>query len=478
MRDSQLWTVQCWVDQRDAIGARMGVSRRLALWAALLSGALLGGALVVAAADRVGEPASVPGLRALPHHGCLTSGIARGCDRARALRHASWTTISPDGRNVYVGAERSNAVAVFTRDAGTGVLRQLPGRTGCWSEEGRDGCAAGRGLHLARPIAISGDGRSVYAGTLDGVAVFHRDRRTGAIRQLDGAEGCVADRPLDKCAQGRALTNVRALTVAPGGRYLYVAARGSDAITVFARSLPSGALQQLPGPAGCVSQNPIEGCASGRGLDGGRGVVLSPDRRFVYVAAEDGDALAVFARDPVTGGLTQLPGRAGCLQRLGADGCAPLATLRSPHHLVLSSDGRFAYVASDTIGAVVVLRRSAHTGQLVPVTGRGGCISSPPRPDCRRGLALGGAHSLALAPSGRVLYAVGRRDHALAVLARDPVSGGLRQRGCVGRIRVRACAPAPGLRGVHSVAVSADGRYVYVASELADAVVTLATQRR
>ncbi len=421
-------------------------------------------------------------LRAVGRQGCLTSGSAPGCDGARGLRRASWVTISSDDRNVYVGAERSNAVAAFRRDPRTGILGQLPGRRGCSSERGRGGCAAGRGLRAARPIALSPDGRNLYAGTLDGVAAFQRDRRTGTLRQLPGAQGCVADRPLDGCARGRGISNVRALTVAPGGRYLFVAARGSDAVTVFARSRRSGELRQLPGATGCVSEAPIEGCARGRGLDGGRGVVLSPDRRFVYVTAEDGNSLAVFTLDVRTGRLEQLSGRAGCLQRFGADGCSPLATLRSPHHLILSGDGRFAYVASDTIGALVTLRREARTGRLDPVTGRRGCVASPPRPACRTGHALGGAHSLALAPGGRQLYAVGRGDHAIAVLARDAATGALTQvagpRGCTGSSRVHDCAHAAGLRGVHSVAASADGRNVYAASELDDSVVTLATRRR
>ena len=432
-------------------------------------------------AGEAGEPPA-GGLRQLGRPGCLSSAAQTSCSRARALAGASWVTVSPDGRNVYVGAVRSNAVAVFARDARTGALRQLRGRAGCVSPGGRGGCSAGRALSVARPIAVTRDGRSVYAGTAEGVVTFARERGTGAIRQLPGASGCVTQLGATGCRRGRGLLVVRALAVARNGRSVYAAARTSDAVAVFARGVHSGRLRQLRGEAGCVSREPLRGCARGRGLDGPRGVVLSPDQRFVYVAAEDGDSIAVFARDRRSGRLRQLSGRAGCLQRFGAQGCARLATLRSPHHLVLSPDGRFAYVASDTIGAVVVLRRSRRTGRLTPVTGRQGCVATPSRPECSSARALRNAHSLAMAPGGRILFVAGRGDHAVSTLERNPATGALTQpagaSGCIGRTLVSSCAVALGLRGVHSVAASADGRDVYAATELDDAVVSLATAPR
>jgi 6-phosphogluconolactonase (cycloisomerase 2 family) len=434
--------------------------------------------MVVAVAPLVAAARRHPeaGLRQPARHGCVAERSLAGCDRGRALKGASWVTVAPDGRNVYVGADRGNSVAAFARDPRTGALRQLRGRTGCVSQAGSMGCRAGRALRLARPVAVSPDGRSVYAGTLDGVAVFSRGRG-GGLRQLPGRRGCVAQSGVQGCALGRGVANVRALTVAPDGHRLYVAARGSDAVAVFARSQRSGVLHQLPGAAGCIAERPLPGCGHGRGIDGGRGVVLSPDRRFVYVAAEDGDSVAIFARSR-GGGLTQLPGPAGCLQRLGKDGCAQLVTLSSPHHILITRDGRFVYVASGKIGAVAILRRDGRTGRLSGVPGRRGCVQSPPRPRCSAGRALRGAHSLALSAGDRLLYAVGRDDHAIAVLARDPRTGALAQlpgrRGCIGRAAVSSCAPAHGLRGVHSVAASPDGRDLYAASELDDALVTLA----
>jgi hypothetical protein len=87
-----------------------------------------------------------------------------------------------------------------------------------------------------------------------------------------------------------------------------------------------------------------------------------------------------------------------------------------------------------------------------------------------------------MAPDGRVLYVAARGEAAVSILERDAATGALAQRagapGCVGQTLVRSCAVARGLGGVHSVAASLDGRDVYAATELDDAVVSLAAGRR
>jgi 6-phosphogluconolactonase (cycloisomerase 2 family) len=367
-------------------------------------------------------------------------------------------------------------VAVFAAAAGT--LTQLRGRAGCVAEGAADGCARGRALANARPVVVAPDGGSVYVGTQSGLAVFARDRATGELSQLPGRAGCVSATPRgarEGCAIGRGTVSVRALTVSRDGRFLYVATNGSNAVSVFARRRGSGALRQLPGAAGCLSERSLSGCGLGRGLDGGRGVALSPDQRFVYVPAESGDSLAVFARSPRTGALRQLPGGAGCLQPSGAEGCGRARTLANPHQLVISRDGRFAYVAVNDNNGVAVLARSATTGTLRQVPGRAGCVEEGGHDGCAPGHALRDAHSLALTPDGRTLYVVANGSDAIAVFEVDRRTGTLRQlagrRGCIGP--APRCIPSPGLDAVHQVAVSPDGQAAYAASEISNAVVTL-----
>lgn len=423
------------------------------------------GALAPTIAAAVGGPRRLPGRQA-----CLSEGGREGCAVGRGLRRASWVTVSGDGRSVYVGAQDSGAVVVLARNARTGALVQLPGRAGCVATGGADGCARGRALATVRPVAVAPDGGSVYAGTGAGVAAFARSVRTGALRQLARRAGCVAEGGGHGCATGRGVAGTRALGLSRDGRFLYAAGNGADAVAVFARDRRSGALRQL----GCLTEHARPGCRRGRGLVGPRSVTLTPDQRFVYVTGEFGDSIAVFARSARTGALRQLPGRAGCLQSHGADGCAPGRALRSPHELILSPDGRFAYVASDDSDGVAVLRRSATTGTLHQLPGRAGCVEEGHYEGCTPGRALGNAHSLAMSPDGDRLYVAGNAADAIATFAVDRRSGTLHQlpgaAACTGS--TSGCTPAPGLHGVHQLAVY--GRFLYAASEGSDAVAALA----
>src|SRR4029077_17459391 len=80
-------------------------------------------------------------------------------------------TISPDGKNGYLlipffdaNLERAE-VQIYDRNPATGSLVQKQGKAGCIAEGRRKGCAQGRGLRSGDGIAISPDGRNVYAST-------------------------------------------------------------------------------------------------------------------------------------------------------------------------------------------------------------------------------------------------------------------------------------------------------------------------
>ena len=77
-------------------------------------------------------------------------------------------------------------MAVFARDSRTGALRQLPGRAGCVDPGGSDGCARGRALFAPAAVAVSPEGGNEYVASAfgDTVAVFNRDSVSGALRHL------------------------------------------------------------------------------------------------------------------------------------------------------------------------------------------------------------------------------------------------------------------------------------------------------
>ena len=84
-------------------------------------------------------------------------------------------------------------------------------------------------------LVVSPDGANVYvtaygSGALD---VLDRDRRSGAVIQRPGKAGCIAARPLPRCTRGRALKGLSSVAVSPDGRFLYATAARSNAVDVF-----------------------------------------------------------------------------------------------------------------------------------------------------------------------------------------------------------------------------------------------------
>jgi DNA-binding beta-propeller fold protein YncE len=151
-------------------------------------------------------------------------------------------TVSPDGKTVYVASELSDAVAVFARNTTSGALTQLAGLAGCVSEDGTSGsCRDGKALTTPQEVTVSPDGQSAYVDAVQShaVDVFKRDTTTGALTQLAGLAGCVSeDGTSGSCRDGKALGLPDGVTVSPDGKSVYAASFYSNAIAVFARQSP------------------------------------------------------------------------------------------------------------------------------------------------------------------------------------------------------------------------------------------------
>lgn len=315
------------------------------------------------------------------------------CSVARAVGLPTALALSPDGRSAYVAAHRE-AVATLTRDPRTGVLKAPGGRAGCHSRDGTPGgerarklrapralgrersCTVARGLFGAGDVVVSPDGRNVYVGSADGLAIFDRDARSGTLRQKPGRSGCIT------------LTGAER-----GGRI----------------------------------ERPT--CERAAGLYGAGSVALSPDGRTLYVTSAE---VLAFRRDSATGALARIPGREGCVAatRRGAGGipCRAHPAIDGATAITVSPDGRHAYATAgadaDATGAIAILARDSDSGALTPVAGRAGCIAR--RGDCGRARGLGGAAALAFSPDGSDAYIVSVLGCTLAIFDRE--SGALRQR--------------------------------------------------
>ena len=433
---------------------------------------LLGQILLAAAVEPEGAAAAPVGRLAQPkgEAGCIHARGTNRCARGRAVGSPEDIAISPDGRHAYVASYGSHAVAVFARDRRSGELTQLGGRRGCVRHEGGGSCSSARALAHPMSIAVSPDGANVYvaAAGSDALSVFRRDRRSGALRQLSGAAGCLSQRPGGGCVVGRALNEPTSVAVSPDGERVYVTGRRfPSAVAVFDRG-GDGRLAQPGGSAGCVSHGGGSGCGVARAISAPEEVTVTPDSRHVLVAGARSNAVAVLSSGPA--GLSQAPGQAGCIARGGAEGCARGRALAGPVDLAVTPDGRGVYVASSRSDGVAILRRDRGTGALSQRLNRTGCISQEGGGGrCGRGRALDEVWGVALSPDGRNLYAVSAKVNMLGAIARNRSTGRLAQLpgryACFIRAGGLGCPDGRGLTVAVAVTVSPDGRNVYVASE-------------
>jgi DNA-binding beta-propeller fold protein YncE len=384
--------------------------------------------------------------------------------------------ISPDGTSVYVAASKSNAIAIFRRDAATGTLTQAASTAGCIALAGAGGCATAVGLAGPNSLAVSADGRNVYATALtsNAVTVFRRDPATGALSQATDGSGCIANAATTGCTTGRALGGPTVVTVSPDGQNVYVGAFTGNAVAVFARSSATGALTQPAGAAGCIANAPAAGCATGLGLAGPEGMAISPDGGNVYVASAVSGTLGVFARDRSTGALTQAAGITGCIADVATAGCTTGKRLNGANAVALSPDGGQVYVTSLGSQSVTTFTRAAGSGLLVQQTGTAACLIDVLAVGCSLGRSLAAPEGVATSPDGAGVYITASQSGALVVLDRNSATGSVQQKprlaGCVVTGRAPDCMHARGLLGAGSLAVSPDGRYVYAASFRSDSV--------
>ncbi|HTT94759.1 MAG TPA: hypothetical protein VMF55_08800 [Solirubrobacterales bacterium] len=469
--------------------------------------ALLGLPAFAAAAE---EPDLVPpaetnvgALEQLPGRlGCLSSGKAakRVCGRGRALKGAGpgvgsrAIAVSPDGRNVYVAASGADAIAVFDRNPVTGALTQPRGRRGCvaavvGTAKG-ESCGVAIGLIGPNSVQVSPDGRTVYATSRTGssITTFHRNGKTGALTQLPpGASGCISGQAIPGCTLGRALKWPDVVVVSPDGGNVYVGDFAGSGVISFSRARGSGALTQLAGTAGCITEAGAEGCAKGLRMDHVEGMAINSRGSTVYAAAPFSNAIDILQRDRSTGALTQAGDGNGCITVEAEE--APVCTrgyqFAGVNALVVSPKGGNVYATSLTSNSVTMFRPTEGGGLAQPArpqeegvpAGLGdpeGCLVYLRSPGCSFGRAMSVPEGLALSPTGTNLYVSAFLSGAIDVLDRDGETGAVNQkpgeRGCLASPKVGGCAPGRALGLTGSVVVSPDGRNVYSTSQASSAV--------
>lgn len=298
--------------------------------------------------------------------GCHTdTGSPASCTPAQGLDGAYSVAISPDGTSVYAVSLSDSAIATFSRNTSSGALTAA----GCISDAG-DPAVCGvtePGLSGARSVVVSPDGKSVYvAGTGDSAVVrFNRNTTTGA---LTGA-GCIADVGVSGCGSTQqGLQGAISLAISPDGRSVYAGSTTENAVVQFDRDTTTGALTGV----GCIRDAGSSGCGSTQeGLNALLSIDVSADGKSLYAASIGDDALVRFNRDTATGALTgagcvtDVPSPTACAQtQEGLDGASGVA---------VSADGTAVYVASTIDDALVTFERvpdaSNHNRISLPLDG-------------------------------------------------------------------------------------------------------------
>ena len=294
----------------------------------------------------------------------------------------------------------------------------------------------------------------------------------GALSQKSGTAGCISEDGSDGtggvCQDGRGLREVESVAISPDGEDVYSLSFQEGTVAKLDREPTSGELSQDPGSAGCISPGGSGGCNVGKKLSGGQELVASPDGRNVYVAAS---TAVVTLNRGVGGSLTQeTVGTSGCIAEQAVESvCAPGKKLSSPVALAVSPDGKNVYVASFD-NKLAVLNRNAATGVLSQtLTGTGGCVHEQIGGECEAGKALRIPAKIAVSPDGRNVYL--SSFFGVSIFSRDPTTGALHQNmtgtsGCITRDGSEGkCQKDPTLLGVEEIAFGPDGRTAYVASQ-------------
>jgi DNA-binding beta-propeller fold protein YncE/predicted Ser/Thr protein kinase len=301
------------------------------------------------------QPQSRPG-------GCFARAI-KTCARARGLGRADSVAVSPDDRNVYVTSYDTDALLTFDRNRRSGALVQKQGRAGCVASPAMRGCGEVHAMDGPEAVTVSPDGKNVYvgAGEDDAVLVFDRDADSGALTRREDRSGCVsATGTGGTCGLAPGLDisdGTKSIAVSPDGHTVY-AASGKNGIVVAFKRDKTGGLTAIAGVEGCISPSGTGGrCAHAPRAGGAVGVTVSPDGRNVYVASYS-DAVLAVDRNQRTGGLRLKRGRNGCVSKSSTSGrCATVQTLGGATAVTISADGRSVYVVGYTSDAVTVFRR-------------------------------------------------------------------------------------------------------------------------
>lgn len=194
--------------------------------------------------------------------------------------------------------------------------------------------------------------------------------------------------------------------------------------------------------------------------------------RILFAAFTSAAVALVFASgaSAATGSLTDL----GCFEDVESSGSVPCAGsqqgLLGANDVAVSPDGKSVYVVGYYDDAIVRFDRNPATGALAPM----GCIADVGVPSCGvNQQGLDDPYGVAVSPDGKSVYVAAEGDNSVVEFARDTTTGALTGQGCFDITAINACGLSrqfESLGGASDVVVSPDNLSVYVTGNNAHAV--------
>jgi 6-phosphogluconolactonase (cycloisomerase 2 family) len=341
------------------------------------------------------------------------------------------SAISPDGKFLYASCWNPGALVVFARDIETGKLTHVQTVTGKPDLLG------------ATRVELSPDARFVVLAAFQSkdAFLFQRDAQSGKVKLLQTAP-----------RTGKDWEFPVSVTFSPNGKFACFADDGGR-----------------PGPGGIrvfrvegerlVDVGEDEGLA--RCFYGARSLAFHPDGKTLFVACARPGSLVVVDFNPDTG-ATRVRQVLWATSRGGHDFSAlevgDVTGTEGLVDVVVSPDAKYLVTSSGRFGGATALTsfRYGDDGRLSFVTS----IKSSGQAGGARGFV--GGNQVAITPDGRDVYAAGTITGVVACAGRDPSTGSLVPRGVVPDGGPQG---QPGLNGAAGVTISAEGRFVYVATE-------------
>jgi predicted outer membrane repeat protein len=180
-------------------------------------------------------------------------------------------TVSPDGAFVYTASFDDSAITLFKRDQSTGKLTYIT--------KYKDGVGGVSGLVWATSVAISPDGKRLFASAFqsDAVSVFDRDAASGLLSQKQ-----VIQR--DAGTGLPALDGARDVAIDPSGQTIYVTGFNDNKVTALHAANPVPALYSLAPASAQAGGSAFTLTLNGEGfMPGGQVTWNGSDRPTTFV---------------------------------------------------------------------------------------------------------------------------------------------------------------------------------------------------